>query len=218
MATGGPWGTTTMTTATDLLRLSQWLSPAFPVSGYAYSHGLETAMAEGRVVDAAGLAAWVKAVLRFGAGPLDVWAIRRVMAGDDPVEVAELLQARAGSAERWEEMRAQGAAFGAATAATGLAPVDDLPLPVVLGLRARGMEPGVVAALYLHAFASQLVSAAVRFVPLGQQEGQAVLADLHPVIEAVAAREDSTPPGQGALAAELDAMAHETLQPRIFRT
>ena len=33
-----------------------------------------------------------------------------------------------------------------------------------------------VAALYLHAFASNLVSGAVRFVPLGQTEGQRVLA------------------------------------------
>ena len=35
----------------DLLTLAQWLSPAFPVSGYAYSHGLEAAIAEGRVGD-----------------------------------------------------------------------------------------------------------------------------------------------------------------------
>ncbi len=215
MGTGGRW---VMTTPTDLLRLTQWLSPAFPVSGYAYSHGLETAMAEGRVRDVESVRAWIAAVLRFGAGPLDVWAIRSVMAGDAPEGVADVLRARAGSAERWEEMRAQGAAFGAATAATGFAPVADLPLPVILGLRARGMAPEVVAALYLQAFASQLVSAAVRFVPLGQHEGQAVLSDLHPVIEAVAAQDAPTPPGTSAVAAELDAMAHETLQPRIFRT
>jgi urease accessory protein len=31
----------------DLLTLVQWLSPAFPVGGFAYSHGLEWAISEG---------------------------------------------------------------------------------------------------------------------------------------------------------------------------
>ncbi|MGB3554725.1 MAG: urease accessory protein UreF, partial [Jannaschia sp.] len=67
--------------STDLLRLTQWLSPAFPLSGYAYSHGLETAMATGRVRDAAGTGAWVVTVLRHGTGALDAWVIRAAMGG-----------------------------------------------------------------------------------------------------------------------------------------
>lgn len=203
---------------TDLLRLTQWLSPAFPTSGYAYSHGLETAMASGRVRDAGGVRAWAAAVLRHGAGPLDVWAIRRTMAGDPPADVAATLRARAGSPERWREARDQGTAFCAVTTAMGDAPLDALPLPVALGVRAQGMEAGTVALLYLHAFAAQLVSAATRFLPLGQSAAQGVLRDLHPVVVAVAACDDVAPPGGGALLAEMDAMAHETLQPRLFRT
>ena len=34
----------------DLLTLVQWLSPAFPVGGFAYSHGLEWVISEGQVV------------------------------------------------------------------------------------------------------------------------------------------------------------------------
>ena len=52
----------------DLLKLSQWLSPGFPVSAYAYSHGLEAEIAAGRVRDGAGLELWVAAVLAAGAG------------------------------------------------------------------------------------------------------------------------------------------------------
>ncbi|WP_092646224.1 urease accessory protein UreF [Jannaschia faecimaris] len=203
---------------TDLLRLTQWLSPAFPVSGYAYSHGLETAMAEGRVTDAASTAAWVRTVLTSGTGPLDVWAIRRVMGGADPEEVAATLRARAGSAERWQETRDQGAAFCDVTNAMGEVPLSDLPLPVALGVRARGMDAGIVAQLYLQAFAGQMVSAATRFLPLGQRAAQTLLRDLHPAIAAVAERNDTDPPGSAAALAELDAMAHEALQPRIFRT
>ena len=205
-------------TPTDLLRLTQWLSPAFPVSGYAYSHGLEAAMASGRVRDAGGVRDWAGAVLRHGAGPLDVWAIRAVMGGREPDAVAGVLRARAGSPERWREARDQGAAFCAATTATGEAPLDALPLPAALGVRARGMAPGTVCLLYLQAFAAQIVSAAIRYLPLGQSEGQAVLRALHPAIEATAAREDAAPPGSAALLAEMDAMAHEAQQPRMFAT
>ena len=203
---------------TDLLRLTQWLSPAFPVSGYAYSHGLETAMAEGRVRDAATTRDWVRTVLRHGTGPLDVWAIRRAMAGDPPADLAAVLRARAGSAERWAETRDQGAAFCAATTAMGEPPTEPLPLPVAVGLRARGMAATTVCSLYLQAFAGQMVSAATRFLPLGQTEAQVVLRALHPDIAEVAARESIEPPGSAAMVAELDAMAHEHLQPRIFRT
>ncbi|MEM8850082.1 MAG: urease accessory UreF family protein [Pseudomonadota bacterium] len=203
---------------TDLLKLTQWLSPAFPLSSYAYSHGLEAAMAAGRVCDAASVEAWVACVLRRGTGALDAWAIRAVMDGSAPEAVSDQLRARAGCAERWEEMRAMGAAFCETTTAMGQAHLADLPLPVALGVRARGMDAGTVVTLYLQAVAGQLVGAAMRFLPLGQAEAQGVLAKLHPVIEAVAARDAPAPPGGAALLAELDAMAHETLQPRIFRT
>ena len=203
---------------TDLLRLTQWLSPAFPVSGYAYSHGLETAMAGGHVTDAASLTAWVRAVLTHGTGPLDVWAIRRSMAGDDPAHLTAILRARAGSPERWQEARDQGAAFCEVTTVMGDMPLDDLPLPVALGVRARGMDAGVVALLFLQGFAGQMVSAAARFLPLGQSTAQTVLCGLHADVAVTAARDEIDPPGSAAVLAELDAMAHVTLQPRIFRT
>lgn len=203
---------------TDLLKLSQWLSPAFPVSGYAYSHGLEAAMAEGRVRDAASTEAWVACVLRHGSGALEAWAIRSVMGGMAPETVTETLRARAGCAERWEEMRAMGAAFCETTTAMGAPALADQPLSVALGLRAEGMDVETVVMLYLQAMAGQFVGAATRFLPLGQAEAQRVLAALHPVIADVAARSEPGPPGSSALLAELDAMAHETLQPRVFRT
>ena len=202
----------------DLLRLVQWLSPAFPVSGYAYGHGLESAVAAGRVRDGATLRIWVETVLRRGAGALDAWAIREAMAGRGAA-AAERLRARAGSAERWEEMRDQGAAFARTTEAMGEAPLPaGLPLAVVLGMHARGLVPETVAALFLQAFAAQVVSAAVRAMPLGQTEAQRVLAALAPVVAAVAAAERTDPPGGAALLSDLDAMRHETLQPRMFRT
>ncbi len=49
---------TTMVEATSpqtLLRLMSWLSPAFPVGAFAYSHGLEQAIHEGLIRDRADL-------------------------------------------------------------------------------------------------------------------------------------------------------------------
>lgn len=203
---------------TDILRLTQWLSPAFPVSGYAYSHGLEAAMASGRVREGDGCREWAAAVLRYGTGALDAWVIRAAMRGDDPEELSDLIRARAGCAERWEETRAMGAAFCEVTTGMGEAPLADLPLPVALGVRARGMDAGLVVTLYLQALAGQIVSAATRFLPLGQTEAQAILRALHPVIAEVAGHDTSAPPGNAAILTDMDAMAHETLQPRIFRT
>lgn len=202
----------------DLLALQQWLSPAFPVSGYAHSHGLEAALAEGRVRDADTTREWVRCVLERGAGPLDAWAVGAVMGGAEPEAVAATIRARAGSAERHREAEWQGAAFVATTTAMGMPPAPALPLAVAVGLRARGMAREAVVAAYLHAFASALVSAAVRLVPLGQSEGQRALAALHPVIAAVAAEPREAPPPSSAWLAEMDAMAHETLQPRLFVT
>ena len=59
-----------MTSADDLL-LTQWLSPAFPLGGLAYSHGLEQTIADGAVHDAATLQAWLAHVLTRGAGLAD---------------------------------------------------------------------------------------------------------------------------------------------------
>src|SRR5664280_3468735 len=67
---------TAMTTNTDgdawrEAPLLLWLSPAFPVGAFAYSHGLEWAYEAGDVTDAASLAAWLADLAHFGAPHLD---------------------------------------------------------------------------------------------------------------------------------------------------
>ncbi|MCR4281753.1 MAG: hypothetical protein NUV72_01795, partial [Bauldia sp.] len=57
-----------------LQKLLVWLSPAFPIGAYAYSHGLEWAIEDGTVTDASGLQAWIGDILRHGAGRTDAMA------------------------------------------------------------------------------------------------------------------------------------------------
>jgi urease accessory protein len=204
--------------------LSQWLSPAFPVSAYAYSHGLEAEIAGGRVTDAQGIQDWIAAVLAAGAGRSDaivMLAARR--AEDTPEALTDLARALAGSRERLEETEAQGRALSETLAALGIGDGVARPYPVTLGLAARGLDlpDRTVAALYLQGFAGARVSVAVRFVPLGQTEGQRLQAALHPAIEevadeAVAAGLDGI--GTAVFGADLAAMEHERLEVRIFRT
>jgi urease accessory protein len=207
-----------------LLALGQWLSPGFPVGAFAYSHGLEWAIAAGEVATADELGAWIAAVLRFGAGRADsVMLAHALRPGADLAALAERALALAASAERARETLEQGAAFVAATNAVTGSERPDLPYPVAVGAAAGGLglAPRIVLALYLQAFAANLVAAGVRFVPLGQTQGQVALAGLRPVIEAVAAEAADAPLemiGTAAVGADLAAMRHETMDVRLFRT
>lgn len=207
---------------TDLLTLIQWLSPAFPTGGFAYSHGLEAVIADGER-SVAGIMGWIAGVLRHGAGQADAVLLACVLRGEDPAAMDALARAMAGTKERLAETLDQGTAFARTVKAlTG----QDLPprcLPVAVGEAARGLALPVeeVVAVYLHAFAANLVSCATRFAPLGQTEGQGVLASLHPVIgetAAWAAGAGVDDIGTSALAAELAAMRHEVMDVRIFKT
>ena len=208
----------------DLLTLTQWLSPAFPVGGYAYSHGLEWAISEGQVPDAEALFGWLSDILDAGSGRADAVLLARAMEADaDLALIAATARALAASKERWTETIDQGRAF--TEAVNALTGKNDSPvaLPVAVGRAARGLglPPARVAALYLHAFASNLVSAAVRFIPLGQTDGQRVLSRLHPLIERVAQEAATTPLdgiGSAVPGADLASMHHETQTVRIFRT
>lgn len=208
---------------TALLSLVQWLSPAFPTGGFAYSHGLEQAVAAGDVRMAEDLADWLSDILALGAGWNDAVLIACALRGEDIGDLADTARALAGSAERLRETEEQGAAFARARAAMtgGGDPALPLPLAVARAAADLGLPDMQVIALYLHSFASNLVSAGVRFIPLGQAAGQRALASLHPLIGILAERAlDATCAdlAMTAFRADLGAMAHETMDVRIFKT
>lgn len=219
MAMAGPSGMNT----DALLRLTQWLSPSFPTSAYAYSGGLEWAMATGEV-DGGTLADWIAATLAFGTGWGDAVLLAMALRpGADHAVLDDLGQALCLTSERLTETLDQGTAFGATVAALGGTAGRPAILPVAVGRAAAslGLPPALVIALYLHAVAGNLISAAVRFLPLGQTHGQRLLAGLHDHITAIAARAataDESDLGTAALRADMIAAWHETQAVRIFRT
>lgn len=229
MGTGGPWGTTTdtrrpMTEDAALLTLAQWLSPGFPVGSFAWSHGLEAAISSGEVGDAAEVGAWIGAILDRGSGRADAVLLCAALDPEsDPGTLDTLARALATSRERLAETTSQGTAFSETVGALTGAPHAAMALPVAVGRAARtlGLARSRVAAFYLQAVVANLVSAAVRFVPLGQTEGQRVLAGLRPIVLRVASEAAAMAPEDitsGVPGADLAAMAHETMEVRLFRS
>lgn len=204
------------------LTLVQWLSPAFPTGAFAYSHGLETEIATGTVHDAESLAAWLGNILRFGAGWQDaVLVVHALEGGCDALD--DLARAFAPCAERLQESLDQGTALARTVSGITGRTLPPRMLPVALGEAAGHLDlpRKDVVALYLQGFSGNLVTIAIRHVPLGQTEGQAVLTGLLPMIEDVATQASCASLddiGTCALSADLSAFIHETQEVRIFRT
>ncbi|MFD1796588.1 urease accessory protein UreF [Paracoccus aurantiacus] len=202
----------------------QLLSPAFPTGAFAYAQGLEWAMDQGSVNNAATLAAWIADVLEYGAGWSDAVILSLALRpGADHAALDELARAMCLTSERLTETLEQGAAF--ASTAAPITGADSMPvaLPVSVGraLAGFGLPRAEVIGLYLHGLALNLIQAAVRFMPLGQAEGQRILASLSPVIlrlSALAADATEDDLGGCAIGAEIAQMRHETMTVRIFRT
>lgn len=209
-----------MTDATDLLRLVQWLSPAFPIGSFAYSQGLETAITARDVQDAASLRDWITAILTCGSARTDAILLAHARDGADLTDDALAL---APSAERHTEMVEQGRAFGQAIAAITGTPQPVLPYALAVAHATRELDVAteVVLTHWLQATAAQLTSVGVRFIPLGQTDGQRILAALAPLITRLAAQYATAPLseiGTATVAADLASMQHETMAVRIYRT
>jgi urease accessory protein len=224
--------------AASLYRLMTWLSPSFPVGAFSYSSGIEWAVEAGDIVDAASLRHWLASMLEDGAGICDgiflAQTHRAASVGDDEklAEVAELASAFVTSRERHLETTAQGRAFiEIARAAWTAPPLDRLiaacgvtiVYPVAVGLASAAhdipLAPTVHA--FLHAVASNWISAGARLVPLGQTDSQRLLVELEPVVSATMKRvltASLDDLGSATFRADLASMRHEAQYTRLFRS
>ena len=210
---------------TDVLTLSQLLSPSFPVGAFAYSHGLETAIQDGAITSAVTLEAWIFDLLHYGGLRSDaVFLNMAYQAGKDDIPIIEA-QARAfsASAERLKETDLQGAAFCNTVRAVWGLELGRLCYPVALGQAVSdlGLDAQLATAIYLQAFVGNLCSVALRLVPLGQVDGQKIQAALKPNCAEIAkhcqgATLDDV--HNSAWMSDIASMRHETQYSRIFRT
>jgi urease accessory protein len=225
----------------SLIRLQGWLSPAFPSGSYSYSHSLEAAVESQRIHDRQSLVDWLDADLRYGSMRndaiffVDAWRCATGGHCTRLLEIAELAAAFRGTAEFSLEASQQGTSclatlrdvwpeplierFGEELRLRRIQPV----LPVVLAVRSatQRVPVGVALRAFMHGFVSNLVTAGVRLIPLGQTDGQRAIAELeNAVLDAseramTATLEDL---GSAALMVDLASMSHETQYTRLFRS
>jgi len=218
-----------------LLKLLTFLSPAFPIGAFSYSHGLEWAIDSGTIRNAEALLAWLTDLLLVGSARTDAVlfteAYRAAAAADLSRlhTVAELASALSPSRERHLEATAQGRAFLDAIAASWPCASAEALLetggtyPVAVAAVAADHGIALEAALpaYLNAFAANLISVGVRLIPIGQNAGLGILSALHPLIAATARRaENSTLDdlGSSTILSDIASMRHEEQYSRVFRT
>ncbi len=217
------------------LRLWQLISPTLPVGAYAYSAGLETAVARDWVSDEAGLQRWVVGQAGHLLAGVDLPALARLMrawqAGDDAgvSRWSDWLRAARETAELRAEDEHLGRALARLLVALGEedAAAWDAPGRVtwamafaLAAVRWEVAEPSAAAG-YLWAWLENQVAAGVKLIPLGQSAGQRVLfaaaAEVPGIVDDALARDD------GALGASAPGLAiassqHETQYTRLFRS
>jgi urease accessory protein len=224
--------------AAALYRLMAWMSPAYPIGAFSYSAGIEWAVEAGDVSDATTLREWLAVMIGEGAGFADAVLFCRahdaITAHDDAAlrAVAELAAALVASKERLLETTAQGRAFLETTQAAWPTPAlvrlqavwnGPIALPVAAGAACAGhaVACDVAVRAFLQALTANWISAGVRLIPLGQTDGQRILAALEDTVAATTARALETPLdefGTCAFRTDIAGMKHETQYTRLFRS
>lgn len=202
----------------------------FPDGSHAHSHGLEAAVEAGRVHDTRTLADYVTGRL-WTSGRTDAAAARLAAAGVDPDSLDAAWCLRTPSAAA----RATSRALGRALARTASRVVPDHPIaladrrppvqPVALGLLAAavGCTPDEAALGSAHGLAATLSAAGLRLLSLDPFDVAAVLHDLRPEVDGVAAstiglvHADALPHASTPFA-EIDVELQSALPTRLFRS
>lgn len=223
MATAGRMATPT---DAEILTLTQWFSPAYPVGSFAYSHGLEWAVESRQITDAATTKAWITDVLTHGSGHNDALFLIAAYTAESVEQLLDIdatACAFCPSAERLMETRLLGDAFCATTSGVWGTDPMQLTYPVAVGYAARqqGLPLLLTTRMFLQSFAANLVGCATRLVPLGQTEGQRLIRDLTPLCTQIAKEVqdgDLDRLSATAFMSDIASMRHETQYSRMFRT
>lgn len=219
--------------ATALLHLLQLASPALPIGAYSYSQGLEAAIEQGLVTDAASarafIADYLQQVMATWDAPL-LWRLMQAYRCKDHDAVA-FWSARFIASRDTAELRAESIQMGYSLARLiaelGLADVamlgEEVALPGAFACAVAGLAIAPADALlaWLFGWAENQVLVCVKSIPLGQVAGQRLLLSLRAELEQVAATArtladadlSNWAPGLSMLS-----MQHEVQHGRLYRS
>ncbi len=226
----------THSTGFTLLHLLQLASPALPVGAYSYSEGIETLVDNRAIANQSSLKHWLEAELKYGAIRIEAAVMVRAYQSVALDDVAALVYWN-----RWlsafretEELRQQSWQMGRSLMRLmlelqpGLADVinavgSECNFAIAFPIAAAHWKIDLSDALlgYLHSWATNLITAGIKLVPLGQTAGQQMLLELHTNLinasEEILALEDDELSSCG-WGLSLASMAHETQYTRLFRS
>ncbi|MGJ3244958.1 MAG: urease accessory protein UreF [Elainellaceae cyanobacterium] len=231
-----PTLTNSSSPSSSLLYLLQLASPTLPVGAYSYSEGLELLSQTGTLSTHHELVHWLSHEMKYGAIRIEAAVLRRAYDSAVAQDMGRLKDWNAwlSAVRETEELRQQSWQMGRALSRL-LADVqpDMQPMLNACGEPCNFAIAFAVAAAhwnidcysslfgYLHSWASNLVNAGVRLIPLGQTIGQTVLMQLYPHLEQIVdeilvlADDDLKSCGWGVAIASMN---HETLYSRLFRS
>jgi len=220
----------------SILNLLQLASPALPVGAYSYSEGVETLVEWGAIADAKGLQHWLERELQFGAIRIEAAVMVRAYNSVSSSDFTGLdyWNCWLSAARETEELRNSSWQMGRSLVRLLLklqpqleSIFDAVGSPVnyaiAFGVAANCWQISQEAAVlgYLHSWATNLITAGIKLIPLGQTAGQQILINLQThIIDATAKilvlEDDELSSCSWGLS--LASMAHETQYTRLFRS
>ncbi|PSO58354.1 MAG: urease accessory protein UreF [Cyanobacteria bacterium QH_9_48_43] len=221
----------------QMLSLLQIASPILPVGGYSYSEGLEALIETGVIDNKEKLCLWIEQELRYGSIRVDAAVMLRAAQSVDSSDWTTLKAWNAwlSAARETEELRQQSWQMGhsllrllvelGAPQSQSLASTVGSPCnyAIAFGIAVGSWQLEHSAAVmgYLHSWASNLIGAGVKLIPLGQTAGQQLLFEKRSLLvevtrEILALRDEDLSSCGWGLA--LASMAHQTQYTRLFRS
>ena len=222
--------------STVLLALLQLTSPALPIGAYSYSEGLETLVDQSLITSAAELQTWLTESLTTGSIGIEaaivIRAYRAWTTGDQSQVIYwnHWLSATRETAELQQQNWQMGRSLLKLLRDlypdhdwSGWAMTENWNIAIVFALAAGLAEIDEYTAVlgYLHSWASNLVSAGVKLIPLGQTAGQKLMLQMAEVITISADRSLTLPDDQlfsCSWGLAIASMTHETQYSRLFRS
>jgi urease accessory protein len=221
-----------------LTRLMHLASPLLPVGAFAYSQGLETAVDDGNVRDAATARQWILDCLELGLARFEAPILLRLHAAWTEHDVSRVRYWNACflASRESAELHAETAQMGYSlrrllldletnpgTDHSDLAEIDPISFPAAFAFAAArwNIPPRDALTAYLWSWSENQVSAALKAVPLGQVAGQTILVDAqvavaHAIGRACLLADDDLANLLPALA--ITCAKHETQYSRLFRS
>jgi urease accessory protein len=222
--------------STALLTLLQLTSPALPVGAYSYSEGLETLVDQGLIKSAADLQTWLTESLATGSIGLEAAVLIRAHRAWSQGEQQQVIHWNhwLSATRETAELQQQNWQMGRSLLKllqdlypqsdwSGWDMAENWNMAIVFALAAGLAEIDEHTAVlgYLHSWASNLVSAGVKLIPLGQTAGQKLMLQLAESINMSADRSLTLPDDQlfsCSWGLAIASMTHETQYSRLFRS